>query len=89
MKYPKIIEALDRILYLIGKQKIFYRGTQETIRNSDTLWNPRISLAIVWQVTHCYHLLYEHIHSVLRKNLSYMSPTVQNELIGIVAKYII
>ena len=27
MKYSKIVEALDRILYLIGKQGISYRRT--------------------------------------------------------------
>ena len=37
MKYPKIVvEGLDRILYLIGKQGISYRGIQETAGNSDT-----------------------------------------------------
>ena len=36
-KYPKIVEALDRILYLIGKQGISYRGTQERTVNSDAL----------------------------------------------------
>ena len=35
MKYPKMVEALDRILYLIGKQGISYRGTQETTAESD------------------------------------------------------
>ena len=34
MKYPKIVEALDRILFLIGKQ-VIYRGTQETTADSD------------------------------------------------------
>ena len=37
MKCPKIVEALDRILYLIGKQRISYQWTQETAANSDTL----------------------------------------------------
>ena len=30
MKHTKTVEALDRIFYLIGKQEISYRGTQET-----------------------------------------------------------
>ena len=34
MKYPKIVEALDRIFNLQG---ISYRGTQETAANGDTL----------------------------------------------------
>ena len=46
MKYTKTVEALYRIIFLIGKQ-----GIQETAEDSDTLWNPGDSLAIVWQVT--------------------------------------
>ena len=37
MKYSKIVEALDRTLYLIGKQGISDRATQETAGNSYTL----------------------------------------------------
>ena len=37
IKYPRIVEALDRIFYLIEKQGISYRGTQETAANRDTL----------------------------------------------------
>ena len=37
MKYPKIVEVLDRIFYLIGKQRISYRGTQEIAENSDAM----------------------------------------------------
>ena len=87
--YPRMIKALDRILYLIGNQGIFSRGTQKTAVNSDILWNPGSFLAIVWQVTHCYLLLYEHIYLPLLKDVSYMSPASQNELIAIAAKYIV
>ena len=75
--------------YLIGKQGISYQGTQETASNGDTLWNSGIFLAIARQVTHCYLLLYEHIHSPLQKDISYMSPASQNKLIDVAAKYII
>ena len=37
MKYPNIVEALDRILYLNGKLGISYRKTQKTAVNSDIL----------------------------------------------------
>ena len=37
MKYQKIVQALVRILYLIGKQGISYPGTQKTAANSDAL----------------------------------------------------
>ena len=38
MKYRKIVETLNRIFYWIGKQRLFYRGTQERAANSDTLF---------------------------------------------------
>ena len=37
MKYQKTAQALNKILYLIGKQGISYQGTQKTAANSDTL----------------------------------------------------
>ena len=75
MKYPNVVEALDRILYLI---EVSYRETQETTVNSDILQNPGNILATVIQITCCYLLLHKHIHSPLRRNVSFMSPTSQN-----------
>ena len=69
MKYQKIVHALDRILYLIGKQGISYQGTQKTAA-ANTLWIPEYFLAIVRQVKHRYLSLYDHIHSALRKTSS-------------------
>ena len=74
---------------MIGKQGISYRGKQETAANSGTLRNPENFLTIVQQVTHFYLLLYEHIHSSLRKDVSCMNPISQNELTAIVTIYII
>ena len=37
IKYQKIAQALDRILYLIRKQGISYQETQKAAANSDTL----------------------------------------------------
>ena len=37
MKHQKIVQALDRILYLTGKQGISYQEQQKTAANSDTL----------------------------------------------------
>ena len=67
MKYSKIVEALDRIFYLSGKQRISYRGTQQTAANSDTLRIPRNFLAIVPEVTHCYLLLYKYFFFTITK----------------------
>ena len=65
------MQALESFLYLIGKQGISYQGTQKTAANSDALWNPENLLGIVWQVTHCYLLFYEHICSMLPRLLVY------------------
>ena len=82
MKYPKIAETLDKIVYLIGKQGISYRWIQEITRNSGALWNPGHFL----QKTHCYPLFKEHIHSSFWKDIFYMSPASENDLTNIVAK---
>ena len=37
IKYQKIVQALDRILYLIGKESISYQGTQKIAANSGAL----------------------------------------------------
>ena len=68
MKHPNIVDVVDKILYLTGQQGTSYRGTKETAASSDTLWNPGIFFWIVRQVTPCYHLLHEHIHSPLQKD---------------------
>ena len=36
MKHQKIVQALDRIPYLIGKQGISYEGKQKKISNVET-----------------------------------------------------
>ena len=80
IKYPKIIEALDKVLYLIEEQRLSYQRTQVIAATSDTLPNPGNFLATVSQFTLCYLILYEHIHSPLRTNFAYMSPTSQKVL---------
>lgn len=70
-------------------QGISYGGTQEIATNSDKLENSGNFLAIFWKVAHCCPLLYEHIHLTLRKDMSYMSLTSQNELIDNDSKFII
>ena len=87
--YPKIVEALARIIHLIGKQGIAYRGTEEKADDSDTAGNPGNFLAIVREIANYYPLLHEHVFTPLRKDVSYMSPTSQNELIEIIGKRII
>ena len=87
MKHQNIVQALDRILYLTGKQGISYQGAQKTAANSDNLWNTGKFLAIVRQDKHCYLLLYKCIRSTLLKDFFEISTPSQNELTGIVTKY--
>ena len=61
MKYLKIFEALDKILKLIWKEGILYRGTQETTANSTPCEIQEISQwlfgnfsVVVRQVTYCF-----------------------------------
>ena len=86
--HPKIL-APARIIHLIRKQGIAYRGTEEKADDSDTAGNPGIFLAIVWEIANYYTLHHEHVFTPLRKDVSYMSPTSQNELIEIIGKRII
>ena len=37
MKCQKIVQVLDGIFYLIGKQRILYQDTKKAAGNSDTL----------------------------------------------------
>ena len=87
--YPMIVEALARIIHLIGKQGIAYRGTEEKADDSDTAENPGNFLAVVRETANCYPLLHEHIFTPSRKDVSYMSPTRQNELTEIIGKHVI
>ena len=79
-----MVQALNRILYLIGKQGISYHGAQKTAANSGTLYNPGNFLCIARQVKHRYFLLYKCIRSTLQKGFFCTSPPNQNEMIGIV-----
>ena len=55
--YPKIVEALARIIHLIGKQGTAYRGTEEKADDSDTAGNAGNFLAIVQEIANYYHCL--------------------------------
>ena len=67
--YPKIVEALARIIHLIGKQGIAYRGTEEKADDSDTAGNPGNFLAIVREIANYYPLLHEHVFTPLSKDV--------------------
>ena len=87
-KTYQIIEALARIILLIGKQGIAYRGI-EKVDKSDNSRNPGHFLAIVREIVNYYPFVHEHICSPIRKETFYMNPTSQNKLIEIIGKQII
>ena len=68
---------------------ITYRRTEEKADDYGTSRNPGNFFAIVWEIANYYPLLHEHIYVSLRKDVSYMSPASQNELIEIIEKHII
>ena len=87
-KTYQIIEALARIILLVGKQGIAYRGT-EKVDKSDNSRNPGHFLAIVREISNYYPFVHEHICSPFRKEAVYMNPTSQNKLIEIIGQQII
>ena len=77
--YPKIVDALARIIHFIQKQGIAYRGTEEKADDNDTAGNPGNFLANIREIANYYPLLHEHIFTPLRKDVSYMSLTTLGE----------
>ncbi|XP_065642982.1 uncharacterized protein LOC136074574 [Hydra vulgaris] len=85
--YPYIVETLGRIVHLMGKQGLTFRGTyKKRMENSDQKGNPRNFLAIVQEIARHNAELNTHIQTPLRKDVSYLSPKSQNELIDIIGK---
>ena len=48
--FPKIVEALAKIIHLIGKQGTAYRGTEEQADGNNASVNPGNFLAIVQEI---------------------------------------
>ena len=74
---------------MIGKQKIPYCAIQERAANITYCKFQEISRRLLGRLHIA--IYYKYFHSLLRKGVSYMGPTIQNEnneLISIVAKYI-
>ena len=70
--YPYIIETLARIIYLMGKQGLEFRGTHGKIGKSTHKDNPGNFLAIAQEIAHHNPELGNHIESPLRKDVSYL-----------------
>ena len=75
--YPYIIETLARIIHLMGKQGLAFRGTHENIGESAQKGNPGNFLAIVQEIAHHNPALIGHIEAPLRKDVSYLGPKVK------------
>ena len=67
-------------------QRLAFRGTHENIGESAQKSNPGNFLAIVQEIAHHNPALKDHIEAPLRKDVSYMGPKSQNELIKIIGK---
>ena len=59
-----MVETLDRIFCLIGKQRISYQAAA----HRDTLWNPGNFLTIVWQFTKLlFFTIWAHSFNITKK----------------------
>ena len=85
--YPKVVEALSRVVHLLGRQGLAFRGHRESLENRDK--NSGNFLTLVQEVAHYYPLLKSHLEEPLRKDVKYLGPKSQNELIDIIGKRLI
>ena len=68
------------------KQRLAFRVTHENIGESAQKSNPGNFLTIVQEIAHHNPALRDHIEAPLRKDVSYLGPKSQNELIEIIGK---
>ena len=86
--YKKIVEALARVIHLLGKQGFALRGHREGPKAAAGK-NQGNFLALVREIAHYYPLLKKHLEDPLPKDVTYLSPKRQNELIDIIGIRII
>ena len=84
--YPKVVEALARVVHLLGKQELALRGHQES---SDASHNQGNFFTLVHEIAHYYPLLKNHFEDSLRKDVKNLGPKSQNESIDIIDKILI
>ena len=80
--YKKIVEALDRVIYLLGKQGLALRGHREGPKAAAGK-NQGNFLVLVHEIAHYYPLLKKHLEDPLRKDVTYLSPKSLIDIIGI------
>ena len=89
-KYPIILQALARVIHLLGKQALALRGHWEDISNiSSNSENPGNILILLQQIALYNPILAEHLNTTLRKNATYLSLFWKNELIEVIRIYTI
>ena len=74
------------MVHLLGKQGLALRGRR---KSSGASYNQGKSLTLVHEIAHYYPLLKNHLEDSLRKDVKYLGPKSQNELIDIIGKRLI
>ena len=85
--YPKFVEALARVVHLLGKQGLALRGHRGS--SEDASHNQSNFLILVHKIAHYYLLLKNDLDDSLRKYVKYLRPKSENELIDIIGKKLI
>ena len=85
----KVVHAISWVIYLNGKRSIALCGQKEELDDSKPDDNPDNFLSILTEVVHYYPVLQEHLEEPFRKDVTYLSPTSQNEMIDIIGRNII
>jgi len=88
-EYPRIVEALGRVIHLLGKQGLALRGHREGVAAASDDKNQGNFLALVYEIAHYYPLLKKHLEDPKRKDVKYLGPKSQNELINIIGIHMI
>ena len=68
--YPKVVHAISRVIYLIGKQGIALRGHREKLDDSKPGNNPGNFLSILTEVARYDLVLQEHLEEPFRKDVT-------------------
>ena len=84
--YPKVVEALARVVHLLGKQGHALRGQRES---SDASHNQDNFPTLVHEIAHYYPLLKNHLENSLRKDVKYLGPKSQNDLTDMIGKKLV
>ena len=82
-KNREILKWLIKVNILCAKQCIAFRGHREDINSSQ---NPGNFLGILTLLAETNELLRGHIENLSRKNATYLSPLIQNEITNIIGK---